>query len=370
MKAVDRQMIAGVQDGVFPGGVLLVSKGRKVLFHRAYGVTNIFTGEAMKTDTVFDLASLTKPLATAVALMKLMARGALALDAPLATVLPEFANTEKRAITIAQLLAHHSGYPAYRPFYRTLRRHPAVTRPFFLRRMLVAQPLADMPGRRTIYSDLGYMILEWVVERVSGNPLDVFLDEAVYAPLSIDRLFFPSRAGSCGDASMAATEFCPWRNVLLSGRVHDDNADVVGGIAGHAGLFGTARGVHQLLHHVLSAFHGGGSSTVLRPDLVRRFCSPWGPAGRTPGFDRPEGAGSSAGRYFSENTVGHLGFTGTSFWMDLDRRVIVILLTNRVHPSRCNLTIRAFRPLLHDTVMEMVLQGESAGEKDAPKIDL
>lgn len=356
MDGVDREMASGVRSGVFPGAVLLVSRGREILFHRAYGVANLFTGSAVGLDTVFDLASLTKPLATALALMKLTAQGRLTLETPLGFLLPEFAHTEKRAITIAQLLAHQSGYPAYRPYYRALHRLAPGLRAACLRRLLVAQPLADTPGRRTIYSDLGYLVLQWVAERVSGRPLDRFLQETVYEPLAVDRLFFPGRDGVPDGGSVAATEFCPRRNLLLSGRVHDDNADVVGGVAGHAGLFGTARGVHQVLRRLLDAHRGSAESLALRPDLVRLFCTPWGPGGRPPGFDRPEGRGSSAGRHFSAHTVGHLGFTGTSFWMDLERGVIVVLLTNRVHPSRANAAIRTFRPRLHDAVMEAVLQ--------------
>jgi CubicO group peptidase (beta-lactamase class C family) len=292
------------------------------------------------------------------------------LETPLKSVLPEFQHTAKKEITIVQLLVHTSGLPAYRPFYRKLRHLPPASRKSALRRMLVAQPLADMPGRRTVYSDLGYMILEWVIERMMRKPLDLFLQETVYAPLAVDRLFFPGNAYPVLHGSVAATEFCPWRNVLLSGRVHDDNADMVGGIAGHAGLFGTARGIYQLLFRMLSVYHGDIPDGVFRGDLMRLVFSPCGRTGRTPGFDRPEGPSSSAGRYFSANTVGHLGFTGTSFWMDLDRRVIVVLLTNRVHPSRNNLKIRAFRPLLHDAVMKTIFRGKGKGDEDSPKIDL
>jgi CubicO group peptidase (beta-lactamase class C family) len=195
--------------------------------------------------------------------------------------------------------------------------------------------------------------------------MDAFLEAAVYRPLAVDRLFFPRGWGAIPAESVAATEFCPWRNVLLSGRVHDDNADVEGGVSGHAGLFGTARGVHRLLSCMLEAYHGDASDTALPGGLVRRFCTPWRRSGRTPGFDRPQGSSSSAGRYFSKNTVGHLGFTGTSFWMDIDRRLIVVLLTNRVHPSRSNLKIRAFRPLIHDDVMRMMLQ-DGGGEAGHP----
>ncbi len=362
MNTVVRRMAAGIDSGVFPGAVLLAARGEEILIHRAFGVTDIFSCAEVTADTAFDLASLTKPLATAAAVMVLAAGGALTLDAPLAGVLPEFRHTEKAGVSIVQLLTHTSGFPAWRPVYRALRRMPQHDRKPALERMLVAMPLVDRPGRRTIYSDLGYMVLAWVVERVSGQAMDAFLDASVYGPLGVGGLFFPGPEYPGPDDSVAATEFCPWRNVLLSGRVHDDNADAAGGVAGHAGLFGTARGVHRLLSCMLAACHGDATPGVLPQDLVRRFFTPWGRSGRTPGFDRPEGPCSSAGRHFSIHSVGHLGFTGTSFWMDVDRRIIVVLLTNRVHPSRSNIGIRAFRPLIHDDVMEMVRRGSGASK--------
>ncbi|AOY57976.1 MULTISPECIES: serine hydrolase domain-containing protein [Desulfococcus] len=349
MNPVHRRMTAGLEAGIFPGAVLLVAEGERILFHRAYGVASIFSGGPVRTDTLFDLASLTKPLATAAAVMKLLEKRGLAFHDPIIKILPEFAHTDKDGITIFQLLTHTSGLPAYRPYYRMLRHIPQNGRKSALRHLLQAQPLADRPGRNTVYSDIGYMILEWLIERFAQTSLDDYLKTAIYGPLAVDSLFFPGKDGISFPKTVAATEFCPWRNVLLVGRVHDDNADLVGGLCGHAGLFGTAQGVHQLLCHMLCVYQGGDG--VFRRDLVEPFFSPCRFSGRPPGFDRPQGPYSSAGRYFSPNTIGHLGFTGTSFWMDLDRRAIVVLLTNRVHPSRDNLGIRAFRPLLHDVVM-------------------
>jgi CubicO group peptidase (beta-lactamase class C family) len=152
----------------------------------------------------------------------------------------------------------------------------------------------------------------------------------------------------------AATEQCPWRKDLLVGRVHDENTYVMGGVQGHAGLFGTAVDVHRLLVELLSAYHGRPLAGCFEPDLVRLFFQRWAGTDRTLGFDTPSVENSSSGRFFSTNTVGHLGFTGTSFWMDLDQAVIVILLTNRIHPTRNNETIRQFRPKLHDAVMKRI----------------
>jgi CubicO group peptidase (beta-lactamase class C family) len=159
-------------------------------------------------------------------------------------------------------------------------------------------------------------------------------------------------------AEFAATERCPWRGILLEGVVHDDNAYSVGGIEGHAGLFGTAGDVLDLLSELMAVYQGSVSTGVFDVDLTRYFLSLNEQNGRALGFDAPSSKGSSCGRYFSKRTVGHLGFTGTSFWMDLDRAIIVILLTNRIHPSRDNDRIKDFRPKLHDAVMKIFANGK------------
>jgi CubicO group peptidase (beta-lactamase class C family) len=156
---------------------------------------------------------------------------------------------------------------------------------------------------------------------------------------------------------VAATERCPWRQRLVKGEVHDENAFCLGGEAGHAGLFGTAEAVETLLGALLAAWHGRQGRGAFSPEIVRRFLAPPADGGRALGFDVPTPGASSSGRWFSPFTVGHLGFTGTSFWMDLERQIIVVLLTNRVHPSRANERIRGFRPLLHDAVMGLLLKG-------------
>jgi len=164
------------------------------------------------------------------------------------------------------------------------------------------------------------------------------------------------------DVLFAATECCPWRKALMEGTVSDDNAWVTGGIDGHAGLFGTAEDVYGLLKTLLSAYNGK-MDTLFRPELVQAFFKRDAVSSRALGFDTPSLEGSSSGRLFSVNTVGHLGFTGTSFWMDLDRAIVAILLTNRIHPSRNNNRIREFRPILHDAVMKTLLEGKGLHEE-------
>jgi serine-type D-Ala-D-Ala carboxypeptidase len=346
-----RLMADAVAGGVFPGAVLLAARGRAVLCRRAYGVADSGTGERVTKDTVFDLASLTKPLATAPALMGLMADGRLAPDTPLERCLPEFPGQPAARVTVEQLLRHTSGLPAWEPYYQRLRQLPEADRWPWLKHRLRRTPLAAPPGTRTVYSDLNFMILGWLVEAVTGVRLDRFVEGRVYHPLGISPLYFIDGGGPFPPAAYAATERCPWRG-LLRGRVHDENCDTLGGVCGHAGLFGTAAAVHRLLAELLDAHCGRGTARVFDPRWVRLFLDPLADGRRPMGFDRPSGPMPACGTRFSPCTVGHLGFTGVSFWMDLDRGHIVVLLTNRVHPSRENFKIRAFRPRLHEAVLE------------------
>ncbi len=352
--APDCLMKRAVADGVFPGGVLLVGRKDRILFHRAYGKADLFAPRKMTLKTVFDLASLTKPLATALAVLHLHQEEKLHVDQPAARILPALRGTEKQEITLRHLLSHEAGLPAYRPYYLTLAGMPPGKRKPHLRDLLSNERLESPPGRKALYSDLGFMLLEWVVESVSGMPLDAYVERNVYAkvaPSLGNRLFFPASKCPLPDVSFAATEFCPWRNRVIKGEVHDENAAVTGGIGGHAGLFGTALGVWNLLSLLMDAFHGSFKTPLFRTGTLEMAFRPSPVGGKALGFDTPAPVNASCGGRFSTNTVGHLGFTGTSFWMDLKRQVTVILLTNRIHPSRENHKIRTFRPLLHDAVM-------------------
>ena len=355
-------MQRAVADGVFPGGVLLAAHKGRVLSLDAFGLARITPERSMTVDTVFDLASLTKPLATALALMFLVQSGKVQVDQTLANTISNFSGTDKRAVTIRQLLSHVSGLPDYRPYYRRLSEIGPSERKDALRALVVAEPLIDEPGNTSLYSDVGFMILGWVIEAVAEKPLDRFVEETVYKPLGLKHLFFvPLLDGKKRNGlSYAATEQCPWRKEIMDGQVHDDNAYVVGGVAGHAGLFGKAKDMHDLLEELLITYHGRGSAGLFERRVVQTFLkrqsntSTW-----ALGFDTPTRPHSSSGRYFSDQSVGHLGFTGASFWMDLEQEVIIILLTNRIHPTRDNERIKTFRPLLHDAVMEAILSAES-----------
>ncbi len=340
---------------MFPGAVLLAARDGEILVHAACGTANIYTRQPVSTATVFDLASLTKPLATTLAVMLLCQQGRVDLDQRLPAVLPAAVRGDKRDITIAQLLAHTSGLPDYRPYYRQLAPLPAPERRPRLRELLLDEPLLHPPGAKVLYSDLDFMLLEWVVEAAAGQRLDCFLAENVYAPLQAAPLFFVECGRPAPPAAYAATEQCAWRGRLMEAEVHDENAHALGGVAGHAGLFGTAAAIHVVLTELLSAFHGQPPPRLLQPDVVRRFWQPVPGAGKTLGFDLPSAVHPSCGRFFPLDSIGHLGFTGTSFWIHRTQHLSVVLLTNRVHPSRDNLSIRQFRPKIHDAVMRALM---------------
>lgn len=332
-----------------------MARAGKLLLHQAYGTIAVDSCEAVDCGTVFDLASLTKPLATTLAAMDLIKEGRIGLDQPIGRLIPQIAATSKADITVRHLLAHRSGLPAWRPYFRKLRRLPPPERRWALREMIAGQELETPPGTRTCYSDLGFILLAWVLEIASGRRLDRLVEDRFYRPLGVERdLFFIDLSRPLPERRFAATEKCAWRGKLLQGEVHDDNAHVAGGIEGHAGLFGTARGIWKLLTAMLECFKAGQPSGPFVPELVDQFFAPQA-GGRSLGFDRITAGASSSGSFFSANTIGHLGFTGTSFWVDLDREIMVILLTNRVNPSRDNDRIRSFRPVLHDEIMKLLL---------------
>jgi serine-type D-Ala-D-Ala carboxypeptidase len=353
--SVHRLMQQALDERVFPGAVLLAARDSEILLHQAWGVADLSSRQPVTVDTVYDLASLTKPLATTLAVMRLIQTEHLTLETPLGSVLPVMADTDKAGVTLRQLLSHCSGWPAWQPYFERLRQHPAEDRRRRLAQMLAAEPLIAAPGSAALYSDLDYLALGLVVENTSGERMDQFVQREIYQPLEIDDLFFNPLDAPPASRDYAATERCPWRDGVLSGAVHDDNAYALNGVAGHAGLFGTARAVFKLLQALQAAYRGEADSDRLAPDLVRAFWRRSGDSGWTLGFDTPSARASSSGTCFSHNSVGHLGFTGTSFWMDLDRWITIILLTNRVHPSRSNEKIRDFRPRIHDALMEWFL---------------
>jgi serine-type D-Ala-D-Ala carboxypeptidase len=344
---------AGVSQGVFTAAVALVGLKGELRWEGAAGALSREPGAAAVTlDTVFDLASLTKPLATALALMVLASRGQLDVAASLEEVLPApWLPPDKRPLTLASLLTHRTGLPAWHPFYQEVLAVPAPARPGLLARLAAATPLSHAPDTATLYSDLGFMLLKAVAENLSGESLDQFCREEIYRPLGLKTLGFIPRLQPGGERlSFAATEpgLIPGRPP--AGEVHDENAWAAGGVAGHAGLFGPGREVFHLASSLYRAYTGERLGP-LAPETVQLFFTVPSGADRALGFDipGPDPALRAAGRYFSPHSVGHLGFTGTSFWLDLETCQMVVLLTNRVHLGRDDKTkIQAFRPWFHE----------------------
>ena len=330
----------------------------------------------MMRETVFDLASLTKPMATTSAILLLVKAGAIQLQDPVAKVLPAFADRDKDAVTLRHLLTHSAGLKPWRAFHELLIRKERKSfdrilgtpegREWILDRVIRSGLVHD-PGEAAVYGDLDFIVLGAVVEAVAQQPLDVFCAEQIFGPLGMkDTRFLPLPVDGTSSADavpaelrrhIAATENCAWRDRILWGEVHDPNASAMGGVAGHAGLFSTADDVMTFAGAFLDGWHG--RSELFPQNLVREFCtrqhlpkdSDW-----AMGWDTPTPGVSSSGQYFSANSVGHLGFTGTSLWIDLTREAIVVMLTNRVHlvakRSRFDL-----RPKLHDFIIDAFNSG-------------
>ena len=351
----DSLMHRAVKEKVFPGAVLLIQKEGEVLLHRAYGVANIDTNRAVTTETVFDLASLTKPLVTTLSVLLLVQSGRLDPVQSIASVIPAFKKTTKEKITIAHLLYHTSGLPAYRTYYKEISKLPLHHRRDALNALLVKEPLIHEIGEIFEYSDLGFMVLRWVVEKISGQRLDRFAEEKLFRPLALEALFFVDLTDDKPSLEFAATEKCSWRGFLLEGSVSDENAFAVGGVDGHAGLFGTAPAVAGMVEELTATYRGRINKGLFQRDRLDRFFARDPHSQRAMGFDMPAQKASSSGALFSENSIGHLGYTGTSIWSDLERDITVVLLTNRVHPSRKNIKIKTFRPLIHDAVMTALI---------------
>lgn len=366
-------MQRAVEDGVFPGAVLAVRLRGELVVHEAFGLAaRLPATEPAVRETIYDLASLTKPLATSTAILCFVQDGTLDLDARLDTLLDELSGTPLGSVRIVHLLDHSAGLPAWRPFYQQIAPQvgasPSALSAEQAQRAVLdtvrQEPLLFSAGTRSLYSDLGFILLGLVVERVGGRSLAECCDDRLYACLGAGPLGFlpidasasPGRKESVLPRErIAPTEDDPWRGRIVRGEVHDENAFVMGGVAGHAGLFGTAAAVLAVSGAWLDGYQGRG--TQLSRDLVRHFVTK---RTSTPssswalGWDTPS-TPSSSGKHFSACAFGHLGFTGTSLWIDPLLELEVVLLSNRVHPTRANNRIQAFRPVVHDVIYETLV---------------
>ncbi|BDG10583.1 serine hydrolase domain-containing protein [Anaeromyxobacter paludicola] len=349
---VSGALAAGQREGLAPGIAAVVVRRGEVLHAEALGQARLVpTPRPLGDGDLFDLASLTK-LYTATVAARLVAAGRLELDAPASRWLPGFGG-DKAAITPRHLLAHASGLPAWRPYWEALQAGANVEA------LLAAEPLEAPPGARAVYSDLGFLALQLVLERAGGAPLDRLVADEVAAPLGLRDTSFLPAADPAAQArratrSFAATRLAPSRGRVLEGEVDDDNAWALGGVAGHAGLFAGAAEVAAFGEAWRAALDGDGR--LLPPELARVFARRDAAPGsaRALGWDTPSGPETTLGRRLGRGprgAVGHLGWTGTSLWLDLDAGLACALLTNHCHPGGAERArIHALRRAFHDAV--------------------
>jgi CubicO group peptidase (beta-lactamase class C family) len=345
LDSVRQLMHSAVRDSVFPGAVLLVARNGLIVMHEAFGQLgyNDFA-RPMPLNTIFDLASVTKVVATTTACMLLCEQGLLDLDAPVQQYLPAFVGPEKEKVTVRHLLTHSSGLIAHRRYFADSHL-PGETITAILN-----EQLENPPGAKTVYSDLGVILLGKIIEKISGQPLEIFCYEQIFSKLNLGETFYNPPPYLL--PRIAPTEFDAWRGRVIHGQVHDENAFALGGVSGHAGLFSTARDLAIFLQMLLN---GGAYENLqlLKSQTVASFTARQNlvpGSSRALGWDTADGK-NSAGRLMSLRAFGHTGFTGTSVWVDPENNLFVILLSNRVHPTRQNRRIIEFRPRLHDAVM-------------------
>ena len=342
---------AAIRDSVFPGAFAAVGNREGVLVEVSAGHLDWIPSPAPTDSTLWDLASLTKVVALTTAMMQLWEQGRVDLEAPVQRYLPEFTGPGKDRVTIRHLLTHTSGLPAWRPLYQE------APTPDSALALVFATPLEAPPGTRMVYSDLGAILLGRIVVRLSGQPLDRYVQSHIAAPLGLsDTQFRPPR--ELRDRVAPTEVDTAWRKRHLRGEVHDENAYALGGVSAHAGLFCSGRDLARFARLLLN----GGSLdgvTLVKPETIAYFTR-LGDAShpnRALGWEKPNGS-NSAGHRLSSAAFGHTGFTGTSLWVDPANDVFILLLTNRVNPTRSRSGIAAVRVRLADAVMA-VIEGET-----------
>ena len=325
LRVIDRVVQRGIKAGGFPGAAVVVGRKGASVWHKGFGHIDWAKSSpaVSPSETIYDLASLTKVVGTTTAVMILYDEGLIGLDDPVSKYLPEFSGGLKDSVTVRLLLEHRSGLPPDRPLWRL------ASSPDDARRIVLSTQLDYRPGTRYVYSDLGAMTLAFIVEKVSGQPLDGFLNDRVYAPLGMSHTFFRP-ADSLKDR-VAPTEVTPPRGYPLQGEVHDENAYALGGVAGHAGLFSTAQDLAVFAQMMLNGGEYDGVRIVA--DSTIRLFTTRAAGNRALGWAMADGQWGS-GEYLSDQAYGHVGYTGTSLWIDPTRDMFVILLTNRVHAAR------------------------------------
>jgi CubicO group peptidase (beta-lactamase class C family) len=369
---LDSIVSVAMGEGAAPGVALAVGRWGRLVHLRAYGRIDVAPDAPAVTDsTLFDMASLTKVVATTTAAMILEDEGRLNLDAPVHSYLPELTDSAKARITVRMILTHSGGFEAFAALWREHR-----GRADYLAQ-INARPLAYNPGDSVIYSDWDFVLAGLIIERITGMTLDQFVATRVWQPLHMrDTGFNPLSSGTPPPDSDCTPAFRPdhpllariavtemdtaYRHVKVHGIVHDENACALGGVAGHAGLFSSVRDVAVFSQMLLNGGEYGGVRLIQATTVARWTARQSSHSSRALGWDTPS-EHSSAGRYFSPRSFGHTGFTGTSIWIDPERGVFAVLLTNRVNPTRANLRHEALRRDVGEAVQAAIL--------DAPLVE-
>lgn len=346
---LDKIVKVAIEEAVAPGVAIAVGRNGHIAYMKGYGYIdwNQPGSPAVDSNTLYDLASLTKVIATTTLAMILEEAGQLDINRTVVSYLPEFNSPEKAQITVKQILTHSGGLEAGANIYATARGRDQYLY------QINARPLEYTPGTNMIYSDWDMIILQLVMERITGKTLDVLANEKIFKPLGmIDTQFQPPIALR---PRIAPTQVDDARGGLLWGTVHDENAWAMGGVAGHAGLFSTAKDLALFSMMILNGGEGVNGVRIVKPPTIARWTARQGKEStRTLGWDSPEG-GSSAGQFFSPWSFGHTGFTGTSIWLDPEKDLFVVVLTNRVNPTRNNTRHVQLRRDVADAVQQAVL---------------
>jgi CubicO group peptidase (beta-lactamase class C family) len=338
---------AGVRDSAFPGAIAAIGTKDRVLLERAAGHLDWAPSPAPNDSTLWDMASLTKVTALTTAMMQLWERGLVDLDAPVQRYLPEFQGRLKERVTVRHLLTHSSGLPAWRPLYAE------GPTPDSILKLVYATPLDTTPGARMVYSDLGAILLGQIVVRLTGEPFDRYVQERIFGPLHMnDTRFRPPR--EVWDRVAPTEVDTAWRKRQIRGEVHDENAYALGGVSSHAGLFSSARDVARFARMLLRGGELDGVR-IVAPETITQFTAlqDSGLSNRALGWEKPNGR-NSAGHRLSARAFGHTGFTGTSIWADPEKDLFVVLLTNRVNPTRARTGIFRVRVDLADAVVAVL----------------
>jgi CubicO group peptidase (beta-lactamase class C family) len=351
---LDSIMIARIDSGAAPGGSLAVGRYGKLVHIDGYGrLDTLKTSALVDENSIYDMASLTKVIATTTAAMILEEQGLLDLDRTVASYIPEFNAPDKAAITVRHLVTHEGGLEAFAALYRDTKGLDEYLA------KINSRPVRSAPGTSMVYSDWDLILLQVIIERLSGQKLDRFTTERIFAPLGMATTMYNPDSATYWHR-VAPTEIDSVRGGLVVGKVHDENANAIGGVAGHAGLFSTASDLAIFAQMMLNGGEHKGVR-ILKPATIARWTAPHSKASsRALGWDTPS-KGSSAGKFFSPRSFGHTGFTGTSIWMDPERGLFVILLTNRVNPTRDNSRHVALRRDVADAAQSSIL--------DAPLIN-